>query len=235
MEVTMKSLIIALLGSALLLNSCTSFQPLEAERAVFHNPEPDKEIRVTLADDSEVEAERYHHVRVSEPSDFVYGVGKIYVLDNPTATTFAGSIPNSSIDSSRIVRKDSHELFVCWFSKGTPLGMGPLYEAMTERLQAVSTRLGPRSRFRIEFEKGDYLNVTASSGPGLWCSGTLKTSEGYTDFAGRIPFDKIKEIEERVPDAGATIGLAIGAVAGAAIALVAAVGIGLAVSGGNWF
>lgn len=230
----MKSLIITLLGSSLLLNSCTSFRPLEGERAGLYDPAADKKIRVTLVDNSEVEAEPYYHVKVSEPSDFVYGVGKIYMMqrstDLPTGTPFAGRVPYSSIDSSQIITRGSDTLFVCWLSSQSPIDFdGAVYIDFDDAVYKASlSRLGAQFMSRIEFEEGDYLKVSADAGVGLWCVGTLKSKGEISDFAGRIPFEKIKEIEVRQPSAGKTALLTFGVLAGVVgitvIAIAAAMG-----------
>jgi hypothetical protein len=182
----MKSLIISLLGSALLLNGCTSFKPLEAEDRAEGRPKPDERIRLTLVDGSEIEAESY--VEVLEPSDFVYGVGKIFAHGIIGGEAFTGKIIRARIDSittsvstvaKSTTRAQSRRKVVYWLT----------------------------DRSHVELEDGKHVSVTPDSGTGRWYIGTMESNGQTSDFAGRIPYEEIKEIEVRQFSTLKTIGL----------------------------
>jgi hypothetical protein len=202
----MKSLIIGLLGSALLLSSCTSFMPLEAEDRAQGRPKPDESIRVTLVDGSVIEADA--SVNVSEPSDFVFGVGEMYMMQHLReplrGISFVGKLPYSLIDSARIVTRGSNRVLVCWISPQR------WKNSDSADCKAFLARPGAWFMTRIEFEKGDYFRVSGDTGVGLWCAGTLLSNREFSNFAGRIPFERIKEIEVRKDSPAKTALLIIG-------------------------
>lgn len=161
----MKTFISVVLGSTLLLNGCMSYCPLERSEREQGRPKPDERILVTLVDGGTIEAEPYLHVAVSEPSDFVYGVGHWVNKHTAKDSTFRGKLFRSSVVSSATITSRSERHLFCWLSDST----------------------------LIVFKEGDYLVITPDQGTGLWCAGVRKSKEGHQAFAGRIPFDNIKQ------------------------------------------
>ena len=109
----MKSFNLILLVSAILLNGCASFRPLTDEDRREGRPAADERLWVKLKDRRSIEVEPYHHINVTEPSDFVYGVG----LNKRTSSQFRGKLLQSLIDSSATERGS----LTCWLHDGTSI------------------------------------------------------------------------------------------------------------------
>jgi hypothetical protein len=101
------------LSFSILLNACTSFYPLTDEDRTEGRPAPDESAVVYLEVGLQIEVESYHHIIVTEPSDFVYGVG----LNKQTSRQFRGRLFQSTIDSSTTKLGS----LTCWLKDGTSI------------------------------------------------------------------------------------------------------------------
>jgi hypothetical protein len=159
--------------------------------------DPSEQIEINLFDGSTVRVDPYHYLEVSEPTDFIFGVGE--QLDRSTGKykPFRGKIFGPYVDSTDTVKH----------RRSSPQGPG----SSANRAYNHFIRLPDSST--VCFEPDDFIAVKSDQGPGLWCAGhktvsklpviLLLGSVGMLIDAngdavnGRIPFDQIKSIEVR--------------------------------------
>jgi len=134
---------------------------------------------VTLSDGSELRAEPYHYIEVTQPSDFVYGVGEQIDRKTGKHTPFAGMIHPTAVDS---INFDT-------------LNMAVGDSRIKRRVQYYVLGLSDSSQVRCQ--KSDCVIVDSRDGAGLWCVGQLESHRIHSGFSGRIPFENIRKIEVR--------------------------------------
>jgi hypothetical protein len=145
--------------------------------------DPSEQVEINLFDGSTVRVDPYHYIEVSEPTDFIFGVGE--QLDRSTGKykPFRGKIFAPYVDSV-----DTISLL------NSP-----------NKIIRHSIRLPDSSVIR--FEREDFLALRSDQGVGLWCAGHITAIVGWGAGAlveptgdavnGRIPYDEIKSIEPR--------------------------------------
>ena len=181
----MKTVLVILLCASLLLEGCYSYSALnEEERNQFGTLENDN-ILIVLNDGSNIESHKGLHVEITEPSEFVLGIGSRCKSNSRggslKATHFAGRLQKSLIDSSKLIRSSSYGidmLFQCWLSDSS---------VMT-------------------FKSGDYVTITPDSGIGFWVIGITN----HSTFRGKITPTSIHHIEVPKVSAVATTVSVIG-------------------------
>ncbi len=74
----MKPYVCVFLSASILLNACTSISTVSDENMTERPPAANKATVVLLKGGGWIEVEAFHHIDVTEPSDFIYGVGLNY-------------------------------------------------------------------------------------------------------------------------------------------------------------
>ena len=134
----MKPFLPVLLGFLILLSGCYSTYPISKGELSLAT---DERILIVLRHGRSIEVEPDHHINVTEPSDFIYGVGLVSGVGGATLTSreFRGRLLQSAFDSSAIRGGG----LICWLEDGAS----------------------------IFFKENDYVEVTSEEGTGFWCVG----------------------------------------------------------------
>lgn len=172
----MKSIVILILCPSLVLEGCYSYFAFHGAASTQEQPANGERIQITLIDGSVFESSPNHHIVVTEPSDFVYGIGEIIDRTNHKRE-FSASFQPIAIDSCDVDTTISKG----WNSRQRyllPYYVFSLPEGLTVRCR-----------------RSDCIFVTSTQGVGLWCAD--ESSGRPTSFSRRIPFDHIKGIEVR--------------------------------------
>jgi hypothetical protein len=192
----MKTTIIILLCAMLLLEGCYSYRAITQDEDGRITLMPDRNIRIDLKDDTEIEVEPYRYISVEAPSNFVYGTGVRIDKATGSSTEFRGIIYPVSCDSNPA--NISSE----WYSKG-------------DRRYDFHLSDGIVTQFNL----GDFVTVDSTDDPGLWiCSGEDYWS-GIQINNAKIPFTDISKIEESRFSAGYTVLCVLGVGAGVFMSL----------------
>jgi hypothetical protein len=143
-----KKLISSILVVALLnLVGCYSYSTLTEEEMQDNHFTRKDGSKLLLKDRSEIECPLGNNpktfiVRVNEPSDFIYGRGKIFKV-YPPSIDFWGDIARDMIDSSSssYINNEAYERF--WLKDSS----------------------------RVTFREGEYVSITPEDGIGYWVAG----------------------------------------------------------------
>jgi hypothetical protein len=106
----MKPYMCVFLSFSILLNACTSISTVSDENVSERPPAANEATVVLLKGGSWIEVEAFHHVDVTEPSDFIYGEG----FNMRTRRQFRGNLHRSAIDSITAERGS----ITCWLEDG---------------------------------------------------------------------------------------------------------------------
>jgi hypothetical protein len=93
-----KRILLVLIG-AMLMQGCYSSSVLEREGRKLQLPADSARIQLDLKNGAIIECEPFHHLAVTAPSNFIYGVGSS--MQNSVEREFIGRIDPSTIDSSK--------------------------------------------------------------------------------------------------------------------------------------
>jgi hypothetical protein len=168
----MKSCMIILLCSSLLLEGCTSYFLASDQERTKLVEDSSKPIEIHLVDGSEITVDSFHYVVVSEPADFVYVVGERADGNNRPYRSFRGKITPPYIESV-----DTEKFF------NSPA----IHVRHILRLPDGSM---------VRFYDADFIAVRSDQGTGYWCAGNTSGTYFVRDaVSNRIPFDQIKSIE----------------------------------------
>ncbi|MBI4811300.1 MAG: hypothetical protein HY800_07675 [Ignavibacteriales bacterium] len=171
----MKSFIVIALCSSIILEGCYSYFSVVNENGAWILPPPDRAILITTTDGNEIEVEPFHYIEFLQPSSFVFGVGEKVNKHSTAYEEFQGIITPIRCDTDYV------KISVGWSKVISVLQLIFL-------LQDSSL---------VRFKEGDYIVVDSAKGVGLWCIGLQRDFPDYLLFSGRIPFEKIKDIEVR--------------------------------------
>jgi hypothetical protein len=196
------SVVIACLITAILTGGCYSTLNLGmAGNAVQPFPS-DKSITITLLDNAELKVKPFRYVEVREPADFIYGFGEVIDRRNGESAEFRGRIPLSEpVQVDTVVGSSD----ASWYAKK---------EVMRDFLyQAPDSSL-------VRLRSGNFVTVRSEEGTGFYCAGSRIVDGKSSPFGGKIPFEKIRQVECVDFDGWKTAGLVFGivAVVGAAFA-----------------
>jgi len=143
----MKTFIVLILCSSLVLQGCYSYSALTDEEKEFYWLGDSDSILITLADGTVLESGPFCHAQFEKPADFVYGSGRQVFQNSLGNTPFVGVLMKSFIDSTTLVETGSDHSLICYLWNGTA----------------------------IKFSEGDYFIVTANDSAGFWCAGTTNS------------------------------------------------------------
>jgi NDP-sugar pyrophosphorylase family protein len=178
----MQSFLVILLCSSLLLEGCYSFYPLTTTQREVLLGESNLTIQITLIDGTEIVAEPYHYIQVSEPSDFLIGVGELWNVRTNSKSAFQGKIQSQGVDS------------------GWTTGYRPALQRW-ERVPVRYWEFWVSDSTKVRFKKDDFIAVTKEQGTGLYVNGYTESGSGMYErretYQGKISFDQIQKIERR--------------------------------------
>jgi hypothetical protein len=157
----------SILIALLLFCSCYSYFPIAEDEKAVNEPRDDESVLVTLNDDSKIQADSYQHVRIEEPSDFIFGSGQQMKKYTGQEYPFKGKLNRMSLDSTKIFKVDGLNHLKCWLPDSTV----------------------------ISFEDRSYLVVTPEAGTGYLLRGTWSRGGKDSTVLQMIPFSDIKTIE----------------------------------------
>ena len=172
----MKSFIMILLCSSLFLEGCSSSSAITEKERAHLRLDPDRTIFVKLNDGSGYILEPYHYIEVTEPANFVFGVGE--KLDKATGKyePFKGKLHPISTDSSDV----DTVITTGWSGR--------------KKMRFQYIIFGLSDSTNVRFKQDDYVVAHGNQGSGFWCAGAWRSNGPYTHFTGRIPPENIESI-----------------------------------------
>lgn len=97
-----------------------------------------KDVRITLVNGDIIHSEAFHHIYITNPSEFIFGSGGKLLKDSKSSKTYNGKIFLSEIDSSSFDK--SKRLYTVWL----------------------------KSKDKVYFLEGDYFIATDQTENGFW-------------------------------------------------------------------
>ncbi len=162
--------IIISFSSLFLFQSCTSTRVLNQAEIEELRPNQDDTVWFVLKDGRVIFAESYHHITISEPSDFIFVIGEEHNVRGNSSREMSAQISVSEFDSLLAVPKmrdgSTDSELVYWISDST----------------------------YIQFNQTNAYHITPKDGVGYWCLGRVEDRNEKINYAGMIPFDEIEEI-----------------------------------------
>lgn len=166
----MKTIIIMALSCQLLLQGCGSDSVLTREERERMRPNRDEKVRFVLHDGRTIVADPHHHIRVTEPSDFVFVFGEEHMPKVNSSGESSAIISAEAFDSACSLRGSpgtpADGTLLCWLSDSTC----------------------------IRFEYRNAVRITPEDGTGYWCIGKVENRNEEIPMIGKIPYDEIEEI-----------------------------------------
>jgi hypothetical protein len=164
----MKKVFVIFLCCSILLHGCQSYTSLTRENGIEQIALSEKDFIITLTDDSVIKSRPYHHIYTAEPGDFIFGSGKRKHRFVPGEhIPYVGRVERASIDSLNFIGESPERYLICYLPDSTD----------------------------IYYQEGDYIVITPDQPPGLWCTGTRTADGNDSIFSGRIPYERIRNIE----------------------------------------
>ena len=152
-------------ATSLLLAGCYTATQRAIDNFPAAHPAQDESLILRLSDGTILEVKAYHHVIVSDSTEFIYGFG----TERKSQHNFIGKIDRQQLDSVKIMLSSSQSpnYLLCWKKDGTS----------------------------IAFWEEDYLWIKANSQRGFWCTGILTRNGEQTVFKGRLEKSQISEMK----------------------------------------
>lgn len=178
MSISMKSGIILLVLSSMLLQSCYSYFNITGEERQQIMQSGETPIQIVLADGQEVIVDPYHYVYVTEPTDGIYVTGEL--VQGSEARSFHGLVRPTRIDSSEVVVK---RLFI-------------------SETKETYYDLWVSDSSKVTCTKADMIRISKSEGPGLWVNGyiVMKSFMGAKEtksYVGKVPDSDAQHVEQK--------------------------------------
>lgn len=160
-----KSLSIILILSLLLnITGCYSFQQISVDNRSEMIDIESKDVKITLVNGDIIHSEAFHHIYITNPSEFIFGSGRKFLKNAKLSEPYNGKIFLSEIDSSAFDK--SKRVYTIWL----------------------------KSKDKVTFPKGDYFIATDQTEKGFWYWDMNQTNKIDLNDVSMIEADKLNTI-----------------------------------------
>lgn len=176
----MKSGIILVVLSSMLLQSCYSYFTVTAEERPQIMQSGETPIQIVLADGQEVIVDPYHYVYIPEPTDGIYVTGEFVRGPEERGEPFHGLVDAMRIDSTEVVIK---RLFI-------------------SETKETYFDLWVSDSSKITCTKADMIRISKEQGAGLWVNGYIVTkaflgAKETKTYVGKVPDSDAQHVEQK--------------------------------------
>ena len=163
----MKLIIITVLIMMLIWQGCKSFFPIKENQNINLNDYDKEDVRLDLVDGTEITSKAGTHKLVTEPSDFIMGMGTL---------TYEGQVNNkktfykynaNEFDSIKFDQRNGKDYVTCYLKNGV----------------------------QINYAKDSYLRVVPKEGTGYFVMGEVKKGERKNIKMSRVELSQIQNVE----------------------------------------
>ena len=168
----MKLLIITVLIMMLLWQGCQSFFPVGGNQKINLNDYNAEDIQLDLVDGTEITSKAYTHKLVTEPSDFISGIGKITYGDKKNDENISYIYNADKFDSVRTYSANETGYAVCYLKSGALIG----------------------------YDNDSYLRVSLEDSTGYFIRGEVRKGMTKNIKTSRLELSKIQDVEIKKTD-----------------------------------
>jgi hypothetical protein len=181
MGASMKLIIVTVLVMMLIMEGCQSFFPIKENRNINLNDYETQYIQLDLVDGTKITSKAYTHRLVTEPSDFISGVGEITYADKRNDKNISYIYNADKFDSVRTYSANETAYAVCYLKSGALIG----------------------------YDNDSYLRVSPEDGTGYFIRGEVKKGMTKSLKTSRLELSTIQDVEIKKADGIKVVGVTI--------------------------